>query len=150
MTPSTLKAENTFQTSTTFPQVRHGNLLFRWNNSKAHKLVHADLLPLQMEACPLDSSVDVACRDLTTHHALLDTCSPLTTHSITLAISCEQFCTGFRGSRSNNTNWLNRSLSPVIVITRLLPIKSYRCGWAFWWKISQVMTCQTTCIREVQ
>lgn len=149
MTPSTPKAENTFQTSTAFPRVRHGNLLFRWNNSKAHKLVHPDLFPLQMEACPLDSSVDVACRDLITHHALLDTCSPLTTDSITLAISCKhRFCTGFHGSRSNNNNWFNRPISPVI-ITRLLPIKCYRCGWAFWWKISQVMTRQTTCVREV-
>lgn len=51
-----------------------------------HKLVHADLFSLQMQDCPLDLSVDVACRDLITHQALLDTRSPLTADSIILAI----------------------------------------------------------------
>lgn len=139
MTPSTPEAENTFQTSTAFPQVRHGNLLFRWSNPKAHKLVHADVFSLQMQDCPLDSFVDVACRDLITHHALLDTCSPLTADSIIPAIYWEQrFRIGFLSSRSNNTDLLNRPLPPVIVITRLLPMKSNKCSWAFWWKFSQV------------
>jgi len=111
--------------------------------------MHADLFPLQMQDCPLDSSVDVACRDLITGHALLDTCSPLTADSIILAFYGDQrFRIGFLSSRSSNTNLFHRPPSPVIIETRWLPTKYYKCSRAFKERFHRIMACQTTCVKR--